>query len=137
MNLAGLTGEGLLQHWSEIEPLISEAMVKTGADADIDTSDILEWCKSGAMQCWVAHEDGEIVAAAVTEILVYPKRKVLGIPYLGARKQTIRGWKKFDKVLREFAKENDCSAWRGGGREGWVKLFRPDRQWVQFEINVR
>ena len=119
-----------------LEPMLDKALTRTGLDKDWSTESLLQLCQSGEMQCWVAHENDEILVVALTEIVEYPLRKVLGIPFVGAKRGSIRRWLGHLEMLKDYARENDCEAIRGGGRFGWKRAIKPDVARFEFDIEV-
>lgn len=67
------------------------------------------------MQLW-AGEDG----CAVTEILVYPRKKVLHVFLAGGKMEQIID---FQKDAIEWAKRQGCTAMTIAGRMGWKKAL--------------
>lgn len=132
----GLTYDDALELWPLIEPLIEKPLVRTGAIKDFHPADILELIKSQAMQCWLIYDDDEVLCVAITQILAYPRRKVLGIPFVGAKPGTIKRWLQHMDVMEAFAIEHGCTAIRGWGRKGWEKVMNPDVVRVEFDIEV-
>ena len=77
--------------------------------------DIVNGVLSGTMQLW-AGERG----CAVTEISVYPRKKVLHVFLAGGEMDQIID---FQESATEFAKMNECSAMTIAGRRGWTRIL--------------
>jgi hypothetical protein len=77
--------------------------------------DIVDGVISGHMQLWMG-ESG----CAVTEITVYPKKKVLHVFLAAGDMDQI---KDFEASAAEFAKQNGCDAMTVAGRPGWKKVL--------------
>lgn len=91
-------------------------------DTDFFYAQIMEDTK----QLWIAvdNEKEAIVGAVVTEVVEYPKAKVVNVILLGGNK--IRDWKDaMGSRIEEFANTEDCYALQSMGRKGWQALF-PD-----------
>ena len=84
--------------------------------------DVVEAVSSGNMQMWA---NGETVA--ITEVLVYPRKKVLHV-FIGSG--TRKGLFEMLDSAWEWGQSIGCTAMTLAGRKGWLKLmgkhgFRP------------
>ena len=77
--------------------------------------DIVSGIYSGQMQFWPAER-----GCAVTEIVTYPRKKVLHIFLAGGEMDQIVD---MDDSATEFAKAQGCSALTIAGRKGWKKVL--------------
>lgn len=93
---------------------IEAALEYSGGTHDFD--DILAAVKTGMMQFWPAED-----ACAVTEILVFPKKKVLHIFLAGGNMDTIVD---MNESAEYFAKLNGCTGMSIAGRRGWTKVLK-------------
>lgn len=91
-----------------------EAALAYGGDTH-DYEHVAYGILEGAMQLWPA-EDG----CLVTELLQYPKKKVLHIFLAGGRLQTLTDM--HDDVIA-WAKSQGCTALTLSGRKGWVRAL--------------
>lgn len=110
--------------WLSVEPLLKSAIMKWLPvwDTDFFYTQIMEDTK----QLWIAvdSEKEAIVGAVVTEVVEYPKAKVVNVILLGGNK--IRDWKNdMGAAIENFANNEDCYALQSMGRTGWQALF-PD-----------
>lgn len=92
---------------------IEDALEYSGGTHDFE--DIRQAVMTGRMQFW-PRED----ACAITEILVFPKKKVLHIFLAGGNMDTII---KMDADAEDFAKRRGCGSITVAGRKGWVKML--------------
>lgn len=134
--IVGLPADDAEQLWPDLAPLYAKALKRTGADKDYSTDDILTLVKSQDMQCWFVHDRLRVVCAVITQILVYPQRKVLGVVLVGALPGTIKSWLDHIEVMKNFARDHGCTALRGWGRKGWERALNPDVVRVEFDIEV-
>ena len=95
------------QHW------IEAALEYSGGTHEFE--DIYNEVMRNNMQLW-PRED----ACAVTQIITYPRKKVLHIFLAGGRMETIVD---MDKDADDFAKRQGCSALSIAGRRGWGKIL--------------
>ena len=77
--------------------------------------DIVDGVISGTLQLW-AGEKG----CAVTEIVVYPNKKVLNVFLAGGKLEQITDMQE-DAV--KWAKEQGCDGMSLSGRKGWIKIL--------------
>lgn len=92
-----------------------EAALDCGGNTH-DFYDVLENVKAGLMQFWPAED-----ACAVTEIVSYPKKKVLHIFLAGGNMETIVS---MNESAEQFAMLNECSGMSIAGRKGWKKVLQ-------------
>lgn len=93
---------------------IEGALEYSGGTHDFD--DIVEGVKSGMMQFWPASD-----AAAITEIVTFPKKKVLNIFLAGGNMDTIVD---MNESAEHFAQLNGCSGMTIAGRKGWSRVLK-------------
>lgn len=77
--------------------------------------DIAEGVMSGKMQLWFGEK-----GCAVTEIVMYPRKKVLHVFLAGGEMQQILD---FQESAAEFGRMNGCSSMTIAGRRGWTKVL--------------
>ena len=122
--LSGIQADQVSLYWPHVKGLIEKALIRTGAIENYSLESIKKALIERDMQLWLWIEDKEILAAGITQIIQYPKRKVLDIPFVGAEKMTIDQWFEGSmEIFRKYAIANECWVIRGYGRFGWIKLF--------------
>ena len=99
------------QEFERCKPYIEAALEYTGGTHDI--IDIYEGLYKGTMQLWPAEK-----SCLVTEIINYPKMKVLNIFLGGGDLTEILSMQ--EDVIR-WAKDQNCTALNMTGRFGWKK----------------
>lgn len=99
---------------------IESALAYSGGTHEF--KDIVDGVLSGKMQLWAGDE-----GCAVTEIVVYPKRKVLNVFLAAGKMDQVLD---FEDSAIEFAKANGCNAMSLAGRKGWARVHR-DRGWKE------
>lgn len=134
--LIGIPAGEAEEWWPLCEPLIEKALTRTQAIDDFLPSDLLKAVQTRDMQLWVVHDGGSVLCAAMTEVLVFPRRKVLGLPFLGAKPGSFRHWLFYFDTIKAFAREQGCTAVRGWGRKGWEKWLDPYAVRVEFDCEV-
>ena len=129
-------GHEIDDFWPKIRHLIEKPLARTKADRDFAPEDVRQAIRDGTMQCWIAHDGENILVVGITEVLCYPRRKVLGIPFVGAERGTLDHWIDHMEAMKAYAREMGCSAIRVWGRDGWVKMLNPDVKRLEADIEV-
>lgn len=102
----------------QIRKWIEDALAYAGGTHTFE--DVLEGIRSGRMQLWPAER-----GCAVTEIVIYPQKKVLHI-FLAAGELD----QFFDMYedAAEWGRRQGCTSMSLAGRLGWSKVMKP-RGW--------
>jgi hypothetical protein len=122
--------------WAQIEPFMERAAKYTYGRYTSD--DIYDSVVEHNYQLWVAFDETGIKGAVVTNIGIYPKRKLLTMAFCGG--QDLKEWKDpMLSLLQRFAKDMGCDGIESTARAGWAKVFSNDgykQHWVTFELPV-
>lgn len=104
--------------------LLARAWLKGPRVAGYEPADIPALCAQGSMQLWTVDDAEEgTVAAAVTQIVQYPRCKVLEVVALGGDGST-RWGEELHRALMAFAREHGCSHVRAYTRPGGARRLR-------------
>ena len=102
------------------------------------SDDIYDSLKEYDHQLWVAFDSGTIKGAVVTNIITYPRRKILCMSFCGGIE--LKDWKDpMLELLKRFAKDSGCDGIEATARRGWAKVFENDGykgHWVTFELPI-
>tara|TARA_S200002703_G_scaffold105440_1_gene91522 strand:- start:609 stop:1010 length:402 start_codon:yes stop_codon:yes gene_type:complete len=133
--LIPVPAESLDYVWPIAEPYLEKAIT-----ADYSVESFRQAIASREMQLWATDKDGELIAFAVTQILLRPNAKVLLISLVAGR--DVRAWLPLIDDFKEWARAQGCSAiecyvdrerWsRSLAKYGWKKESLTLRK----EINV-
>ncbi len=110
--------------WADALPFIQKAVDES--NDKISAADILMRCADGKYTLWVWVESDKPIAAFVTNIVDYPKRKSLSIPFIGGDPHRISDW--FDPSLaafEQYGRDHGCDLVEGYGRRAWLKHIEP------------
>jgi len=66
--------------------------------------------------------DKEIIAVMVTQIIPYPKKKVLRVIAIAG--EDMDRWFHFLPAIEEWAMELGCTSLEAWGRKGWLKVLK-------------
>ena len=96
------------------KPWLEAALELSGGTHTLD--DVVQAIIKGEMQFWPAPK-----GCAVTEIVNYPRKKVLHIFLAGGEMEQIID---MDDSAVEFAKMNGCTGMSIAGRRGWKRVLK-------------
>ena len=107
-----------------------ESALKKGGETH-DFKDVVDGVMKGDFQLWMGSN-----GCAVTEILVYPNKKILHV-FLegGAKGHGIDQITDMHDSAVEFAKRENCQGMTVSGRAGWKKIL-VERGWKQQFITL-
>lgn len=121
VKLQPVTSAAIDSVWLEVVPFIEEALL-AGGDADVGTEDVHNDLLNSNRQLWTAVDEGKIIAAAVTQIIVFPRNKI-GQVTLGAGIR-MEEWMHYMQVFEQWFKSMGCTRVELLGRPGWSRVFK-------------
>jgi hypothetical protein len=104
--------------WPIIEPILRRATRRVRGYEPID---ILCLLMAGQMNLFVIRDEGAIVAVAVTQVHVYPRCRVLEVPFI-AGTGLKRCWRRVLDALDAQAESLGCVDIAGWDRKGWSQF---------------
>jgi len=107
--------------WPEIYPLLDKC--HRYSNGELETQDFLNMIVEGNMHLWVAVEDGVMIAAVVSEFVIYPRKKIMRIVSLGG-KGVDRWLEKLYAVIEATALSVGCTGLEAWGRKGWERKLK-------------
>lgn len=107
--------------WGIAGPMLDTAIAHS--DGNLWLVDVLYRILGGQDQLWIAEDGGKIVACAVTQILAFPRKKLLSLPFVAGT--NLDAWKHHEGMLIEYAKANGCVGLEGYARQGWARRATP------------
>lgn len=107
--------------WPTVKPLLESALAHGSGEYEIE--DILSAINEQKMQLGIVHEDDRIVAAFVTEIICYPRKKMLRVTFAGGERMA--AWLPLvEEYVRSGAEAIGAELYGVHGRLGWAKTLR-------------
>lgn len=108
------------RRWHEIEPLLDRATRRTGCYEPID---LLMLAMAGRAAIWLCRrEDEEILAVLVSQVTVYPRRRVLEMMFAGGG--NMAEWREIAvQTLDRHAREAGCTHVACAGRPAWARAW--------------
>ena len=106
--------------WDEASPLIEKAL--RHAEGELIPNDIKKHLDSGNLRLWVALEDRDVIAAMVTEIIQYPRKKIVRVITLAGKDMSL--WYDFLPMLEGYAIRHGCSSLEAWTRKGMTRKLK-------------
>ena len=92
------------------------------SEGELEPEDFFEALTEGEMQLWVAIENKDIVASMVTQVVPYPRKRVLRIISIGG--DGMDRWIEQLPMVEEWALSMGCTSLECWGRRGWLKVLK-------------
>ena len=109
----------LVEHWPVIARHLERATRRTGCYEPID---ILRLAFLGQVGVWTCEIEGVIVAALVSEVKQYPRKRVLEMLFAGGNRMAIWIDAAVD-ALDQHAEQTGCDHIAALGRPGWARAW--------------
>ena len=106
--------------WDEVSPLIEKAL--RHAEGELIPNDIKKHLDASNLRLWVALENRDVIAAMVTEIIQYPRKKIVRVITLAWKDMNM--WYKFLPMLEGYAIRNGCSSLEAWSRKGMARKLK-------------
>lgn len=118
--IVGVLAEDAEARWSEVEHWVSDAVDRDGL---MGAGDVLDAIKQRDMQLWLVMAP-DLCGVCVTEVCIYPKRRVLMAVATGGTGMP-RWLGPLNDHLTRFARAHDCSRFMAPiARRGWRPFAR-------------
>lgn len=122
MNLE-LVGQNWLDTvWPDVQDRL-DALCKKFMGGKYEAGDLLEACRSGEMQMWLAidQEARKICGVCLTEVVVYPRGKWGRVWFLAGER--MQEWLPFLCNIEAWFRAEGCVGVTTGGRREWVRVL--------------
>jgi len=112
--------EHLQTVWTAAQPHLQKAAERSGGRYEAE--DIAKDIAEDKQLLWVVWdaETEETLAAMTTQIVNYPRKKILRIPFIGGERMN-EWWPEFYEAMCKYAKDCGASGIEGAGRKGWAR----------------
>lgn len=112
----------IMSVWNEVEQLLRPTIDRAGTHT---SEDVRKAVLNGSLHLWVQWNPvtSKIEAAAVTEMVPYPRELRLRVWLAGALQDGDADWQTLSGLIANFGKDNKCAALEVMGRKGWKGLF--------------
>ena len=110
-------------HVHEVWDIVYEHLLRMSphSEGELKPDDFYDLLVEGEMQLWIAVEDGNIIASMVSQVVPYPRKRVLRIISIGG--EDMDKWIDNLPLVEEWALEMGCTALECWGRKGWLKVL--------------
>ena len=109
--------------WDECSPLIDLALKHS--EGELISNDLLPFLKNGEQQLWVAMEDDQVIASMITEVISYPRKRILRvITIAGKDGHGIDKWYTFLPMVEGFALKAGCTSLEAWTRKGMARKLK-------------
>ena len=106
--------------WKDVVPLIEKALQH--AEGELVPGDIKKHLDKGDLRLWVALEGKETIAAMVTEVIQYPRKKIVRVITLAGKNMDM--WYDFLPMIEGYAIRNGCSSLEAWSRKGMARKLK-------------
>jgi len=106
--------------WDEVVPLIEKALLH--AEGELIPEDIKQHLDEGDLRLWVALKGQKILAAMVTEIIEYPRKRIVRVITLAGKNMDM--WYDFLPMIEGYAVKNGCSSLEAWTRKGMTRKLK-------------
>jgi len=118
-----VNGEDVDLVWDECESLIDMALKHS--EGELISRDVYDNLIDNTMQLWIAMEHGETIAAMITQVISYPRKRVLRVITLSGKDGSgLDKWYMFLDMIEGFALRTGCSALEAWTRKGMVRKLK-------------
>ena len=92
------------------------------SEGELEPDDFYEAISEGEMQLWIALEEKELLASMVTQIVTYPRKRVLRIISISG--DDMYKWIDYIPTVEDWALSLGCTSLECWGRKGWLKVLK-------------
>ncbi len=122
--------------WDDVQPLIDKALIHS--EGELLSEDIFKLIKKEMQVLWVGIKDKELFCAGVTEIIKYPRKKVLRIITFATKSgHDYEHWKDFIEVLEAFGAKQGCASVEAWTRKGLAKKLDWDHEYSVITKDIK
>lgn len=116
----GIPANMIDRFWSLAEPYVKRGLDHTRGEYTAD--DVRAYCKDRILQLWLVSEGERVVAAATTEIIIYPRMKHCRVATLGGSK-AVEWLELLLETIAAWGKEQGCESMEAFVRRGFVPIL--------------
>ena len=106
--------------WDDASPLIEKALLH--AEGELIPDDIKKHLDTSELRLRVALENKDVLASMVTEIVQYPRKKIVRVITLAGKDMSM--WYDFLPMLEGYAIRNGCSSLEAWTRKGMTRKLK-------------
>jgi len=115
--------------WFKVKPLIDQAL--DHSIGELHSSDIMKMLLNEEEFLWVGMEDGDIKSVLVSEIINYPRKRILRIIIWTVDQESdFDTWIKYLYKIEDFARTIECSHLEAWARKGLTRKLNWDHEYT-------
>jgi len=92
------------------------------SEGELNPEDFYDAIYEGEMQLWVAVDGDELLASMVTQIVNYPRKRIMRIISIAGK--SMEEWIEYMPIIEDWALEHGCVSLECWGRKGWLKVLK-------------
>jgi len=120
IKIALVNPEDVTYVWDDVLPLLNKAL--RHSEGELEPEDLIKHLDKGDLRMWVAMQDNEMIACMVTEIISYPRKKIVRVITLAGK--DMDSWYDFLPMLEGYAVNNECSSLEAWTRKGMTRKLK-------------
>lgn len=132
--IRGIPAPHVDKFWKLAEPYIKRALDR--ANGELDHHDLRAMIAERNVQLWMVSNKERIVGALTTEIVVYPRKKVVRVITLAGNEFT-EWFPVAEEVIIAFGIEQGCEGIESFVRNGLTKRLAPSGYKKIYEVNYK
>ena len=105
--------------WPNVEPHLER--IGPHSEGELTPEDFRTHLESAEMQLWLAIHDKVVLAAMITQIIVYPRKRTVRIIAIGG--DDMKRWLHYLPLVEDWGFEMGCTYLELWGRKGWKKVL--------------
>lgn len=108
--------------WSSVAKVLKKSVGTARGKYEVD--DLYPLLKDEELVLWVvSDQDGEVVAAITTRLILYPQASAMAMDWIGGTR--MKEWLPMaQERISEHARRHNCKYLEGYGRKGWDRWLR-------------
>jgi|TARA_Y100000310_G_C20475682_1_gene712277 hypothetical protein len=106
--------------WDDVVPLLDKALQYS--EGEMTSDDLAPHLDNENLRMWVAMKGNEIIACMVTEVIEYPRKKIVRVITLAGKDMDL--WYDFLPLVEGYAVKQGCSALEAWTRKGMTRKLK-------------
>ena len=92
------------------------------SEGELNPEDFYDAIYEREMQLWVAVDGDELLASMVTQIVNYPRKRIMRIISIAGK--SMEEWIEYMPIIEDWALEHGGVSLECWGRKGWLKVLK-------------
>ena len=127
--LALVKPEDIPDIWINVKPLINKALVHT--EGNMSSYDALRLLLNERQQLWIGFEESSIACAGITEVIPYPRHKILRVITFSTKSgYDLDFWENHLGVVEKFGVDCGCTRLEAWTRKGLAEKLKWEHEYA-------